>query len=92
MTEIMVQILLNVYFGILVLSVLVAGTLYAIDRTLAQRTLLLFWVGVATSAFINRSVGSESTLVLFVAAGGTFVSQYFLGAFFGQLHQLKIPA
>lgn len=92
MTELTVQILLNVYIGILVLSILIAGTLYSIDRTPAQRTLLLFWIGVTISAFINRSVGSESTLVLFVAAGGTFVSQYFLGAFFGQLHRLKIPA
>lgn len=88
--EITIQLFSGFYFGIILLSILIAAIQYALDRQEAQLAIFLFWSGIALAALANTLLFQHVYLLMLTSPLGTFISQLFLGRFFAQIHGVKV--
>lgn len=84
------QVLSIVCLAISLLNILVASIQYSTEKGLAQRTILFYWLGSTISAIIQGFFPDNDMRLVLVSGTGTFISNYFLGSFWGQLHGVKI--
>ena len=85
-----IQVLSGIYLGISFLNILVASIQYYNDKNSVQKTIILYWLGSTISAIMHGFFPDNDMKLATVSMFGTFVSTYFLGSFFAQLHDVKI--
>ncbi|MCM2282279.1 MAG: hypothetical protein NDI61_10590, partial [Bdellovibrionaceae bacterium] len=91
MHEQTIPTLLWVYFGLVFVNILITLVQLLIERGLAERTLFLFWLGIALATFSNTLFPDQPVLTLATSPIGTFISQLFLGRFFAHIHDIRVP-
>jgi signal transduction histidine kinase len=83
--------LLVVYAGLLVINVLLSGLLWAKERTLLHRDLLLVWAAFIVG-FISQGIATEGDLTITIGFSTLFLLNYALSRLLADLVKIRLRA
>lgn len=90
MEQTFLMVFLGIYVGTLVLNVMIAGALFYVDRNRAHGAIFYFWLGNLPTVFLNMLIPENDLRVVLLGSVGLMFSTCFLGAFFADIHDVKI--
>lgn len=85
------QVMIAMYLGTVLINIVISFIQYRMDQNRAQRAIFLFWMGTLISFFFNGWFPELGLPIVVAASLGTYYPNHFLGTFFAELHDIKLP-
>lgn len=85
-----VQILFKIYLATIFSSVVIAAIQLYSNRDRAQKAVLLYWLTIGGSTFINGLFPENNFEMTAIVSSNAFFSQIILGVFFAEIKQVQI--